>query len=287
MQPEPNRRRRDTKKNLVPDSASRCLCGWLFDFFVPGIFSILRFNVYSVEIALKNKQEIRETIWNLLEQKKAARFPGARGRIPNFVGSESCARWLQELKEWRDASVIKSNPDSPQRQIRYQALKEGKILYMAVPRLSSEKPFVELDPSKLKTKLYEASSIKGAFQYGRPVTLNQMKKIDLVICGSVAVNLKGERIGKGEGYSELEFGLAVEAGKLERNAPVITSVHELQLIDGRITRRSHDFSVNIILTPDRIIRCPADKYRPKGIYLNELTEEKIQAIPTLAKKFKI
>ncbi len=220
----------------------------------------------------------------MLEEKRAARFPGAHGRIPNFVGAESCAKWLQELDVWQNASVIKSNPDSPQRQIRYQALREGKIVYMAVPRLASEKPFVELDPRKLKSKLYEASSIKGSFRYGRPATLSEMKSIELVVCGSVAVNRKGERIGKGEGYSELEFALAVEAGKLDPNVPVLTSVHSLQIIKRPITRKIHDFSVDIILTPDQMIHCPSDQQRPTGIYWEELSEEKRKTIPVLAKK---
>lgn len=234
---------------------------------------------------MDEKQKIRERIWALLQEKKAARFPGARGRIPNFVGAESCAKWLAELSEWKQASVIKANPDSPQRQIRYQALQDGKIVYMAVPRLSTEKPFVELDPRKLKSKLYEASSIKGAFHLGRPVRLEQMKRIDLVICGSVAVNKKGERIGKGEGYSELEFALAVEAGILKRDVPIITSVHPLQIIHKRVTRKAHDFTTNVILTPERIFRCPADRKRPRGIYWDELSKEKRNAIPVLAKLY--
>jgi 5-formyltetrahydrofolate cyclo-ligase len=229
---------------------------------------------------IAEKQKIRERIWKLLEQNKASRFPGARGRIPNFVGSESCARWLNELPEWQNAKVIKSNPDSPQRQIRYQALKDGKIVYMAVPRLASTKPFVELDPHKLKN-LYEASSIKGASKFGRAVTLDEMRSIDLVVCGSVAVNQYGERIGKGEGYSELEFALAVEAGKLERNVPVITSVHPLQLINEQIDRKRHDFTVDIILTPNEILRCPPDRKRPKGIYWKDLDKQKIEEIPAL------
>ena len=152
---------------------------------------------------------------------------------------------------------------------------------MAVPRLAEPKPFVELDPKKLGNKLYEASSIKGAFQHGRPVSLEKMKAIDLVVCGSVAVNREGVRIGKGEGYSELEFALLVTAGKLLRNVPVLTSVHPLQVVDQSLERKRHDFRVDIILTPDEIIRCPKDKKRPQGIYWDDLPEEKRRAIPVL------
>jgi len=234
---------------------------------------------------MESKQEIRKRIWKLLDEKRVSRFPGARGRIPNFLGAERCAQWLKEFKEWKQAKVIKANPDSPQRQIRWRALKEGKIVYMAVPRLADEKPFVELDPARLKEKMYEASSIKGAFRYGRSVSLDKMKSIDLVVCGSVAVNLNGERIGKGEGYSELEFALAMEAKKLLPGVPVITSVHPLQIVQSRIRREPYDFAVNFILTPDKILRCGKDSKRPKGIYWNELSENKRNSIPVLLQLF--
>lgn len=174
----------------------------------------------------RKKQAIREKIWRLLETKGIARFPGARGRIPNFVGAEECARHLDNLNAWVTAQVIKINPDTPQRAIRHRGLQEGKVLYMAVPRLRKLECFIELDPEKIgEKKLWEASSIKGATLYGRPVTVMEMKPVDLIVCGSVAVCPDGSRIGKGEGYSDLEFALALEARKITPQTPILTSVH--------------------------------------------------------------
>ena len=117
---------------------------------------------------MKTKDALREAIWSLLQKQKVARFPGAEGRIPNFIGAEACARRVAEAAWWQTSKVLKINPDSPQRAIRQRALAEGKIIYMAVPRLRADKPFIELDPKKLKCSPYVASSIKGASQYGRP-----------------------------------------------------------------------------------------------------------------------
>ena len=136
---------------------------------------------------MRSKDAIREGVWSEMQKRRVARFPGALGRIPNFSGAEACAEMLAATVLWKSARVLKANPDSPQRAVRQRALAEGKILYMAVPRLRSEKPFIELDPKKLKVSPYAASSIKGAAQYGRPVTLEEVKPIDLVVCGSVAV----------------------------------------------------------------------------------------------------
>ncbi|HWO40938.1 MAG TPA: 5-formyltetrahydrofolate cyclo-ligase [Candidatus Eisenbacteria bacterium] len=230
---------------------------------------------------MSGKEAIRQRIWALLEAKKAARFPGAVGRIPNFIGAEACARRLTDLPAWRSARVLKVNPDSPQRPIRQKALEEGKVIYMAVPRLRSDKPFIALDPEKLKCSPRAASSIEGASKHGRPVKLEEVKPIDLVVCGSVAVNRRGGRVGKGGGYSDLEFALLVEEGKIASRTQVVTSVHPLQLVDDDLPMTVHDIPLSVIVTPEEIIKAEKTLRRPQGIYWDMLPAEKIEAIPVL------
>ena len=229
------------------------------------------------------KQEIRETVWSLMRAEGVARFPGARGRIPNFTGAEQCSGPVAELEVWQAARVIKANPDSPQRAIRHLALKQGKTIYMAVPRLRDEKCFVELDPSRLGKNLYAASSIKGAFEFGRQVTARQMNPVDLILCGSVAVRRYGARIGKGGGYSDLEYSIAIELGLVTRETPIVTTVHPLQIVTARIPLEPHDIPVDFIITPEKAIATKTRLRRPQGIYWDYLDEEKISAIPLLAK----
>ena len=219
-----------------------------------------------------------------MEEKKVARFPGAQGRIPNFIGAEACARLLAEKPYWKRARFLKVNPDSPQRAIRHKALAEGKIVYMAVPRLRDEKPFIELDPAKLDCSPYAASSIKGAARYGRSVSLDEVRKIDLIVCGSVAVNRRGARVGKGGGYSDLEFALLAENKRISAKTPIVTSVHALQIVDQDLPMTEHDIPLSAIVTPDDIIEVEPAFPRPKGIYWRMLADEKIDAIPVLQKK---
>jgi len=233
---------------------------------------------------MKSKDAIRKEIWALLAERKAARFPGAEGRIPNFIGAEACAQELARTPYWKAAKFLKINPDSPQRAIRQRALEEGKTIYMAVPRLRSEKPFIELDPQKLRCSPYAASSIKGAGQYGKPVRLQEVPKIDLVVCGSVAVNRRGARVGKGGGFSDLEFALLTENKKIGRKAPIVTSVHPLQIIDDEIPMTLHDIPLSVIITPREVIELDPPFPRPKGIYWNMLPQEKIAEIPVLKPK---
>ena len=66
-----------------------------------------------MEEAARAKQAVRRRVWALLERERAARFPGAEGRIPNFAGASVAAARLASLPAWRAARVVKSNPTPP------------------------------------------------------------------------------------------------------------------------------------------------------------------------------
>jgi 5-formyltetrahydrofolate cyclo-ligase len=152
---------------------------------------------------------------------------------------------------------------------------------MAMPRLRNQQPFIELDPTKLNCTPYTASSIQGAAKFGRLIGLDEIKKIDLIICGSVAVNRRGARVGKGGGYSDLEFALLTENKKIAAKTPIVTSVHPLQIVDQDLPMAEHDIPLSAIVTPGEITEIDAAFPRPRGIYWRMLRREKIEAIPLL------
>ena len=226
------------------------------------------------------KQRVREQVWRLMERRGAARFPGARGRIPNFPGAEDAARRLTELPEWRRARVIKANPDAPQLPARAAALEDGKRVYMAVPRLRDREPFVLLDPQRIGVPARRAASIKGAAAAGTKVRLEEVEPVDLILCGSVAVDRRGARVGKGGGYSDLELALLAEAGLVGEATAIVTTVHPLQVLDERLPETAHDFRVDRILTPDEVLRCRRTR-RPRGVLWDHLDPKKLEAVPAL------
>ena len=227
-----------------------------------------------------DKQRIREYIWRLLEEKGVAKFPKpVYGRIPNFVGSEIAASKILEFEEYRKARVVKVSPDSPQRYIRYRCLLDGKILIMPTPRL--REGFLILNPSKINRRNYEyASTIRGAFIYGEKILPEHLPRIDLIVTGSVAVTKNGLRLGKGGGYSELEYAILMEYDKVERSTPIATNVHDLQIVEW-LPREAYDLTVDIITTPTKIIKVKGRAERPSGIIWNLLTDEKIREIAIL------
>jgi 5-formyltetrahydrofolate cyclo-ligase len=50
------------------------------------------------------------------------------------------------LPVWHAARTVKAVPDKAQLPVRARALTEGKLVYMAVPRLADALPFFLLDP---------------------------------------------------------------------------------------------------------------------------------------------
>ena len=100
------------------------------------------------------------------------------------------------------------------------------------------------------------------------------------ITGSVAVSPKGGRVGKGGGYSDLEYGILKEYGAIDEKTPIITTVHDIQIVDD-IPMTEHDMPVDVIITPTKIIRTNTKCNKPKGILWEHLTEEKIEKIPLL------
>jgi 5-formyltetrahydrofolate cyclo-ligase len=228
------------------------------------------------------KQTIRRRVWSRLEAAGVV-DPGVAGSIPNFLGSEQAAERLAALPAWKTARVIKAVPDWAQLPVRIRALGDGKLVYMAAPRLATERPFYLLDPQVLSVPASQAAEPEVAARIASTVDISQMPPIDLVVVGSVAVNNRGARLGKGAGYADLEVGLLVEAGLITSQTTIATTVHELQVVDEDLPELPHDFRVDLIATPERVIWCDRPK-RPEGIDWQALRPEQIAAIPVLARR---
>jgi 5-formyltetrahydrofolate cyclo-ligase len=180
---------------------------------------------------------------------------------------------------------VKANPDSPQWPVRQRALEDGKTVYMAVPRLAEEQPFFLLDPDELEESPRQASSIGGAGRNARSVDVEDLEPVDLVVVGCVGVGEDGARLGKGGGYSDLEFAVAREAGLISDRTVIVTTVHEIQVLGAdEIPMTGHDVPLDLIVTPERTIDCRDGVFtRPRGIVWEALTEAKIAAIPLLTR----
>ena len=217
-----------------------------------------------------------------MDREGVSRFPGAEGRIPNFAGAKAAAERLAKHPDWMRAETVKANPDSPQTHARRLALAQGKCLVMAVPRLREQHPFRLLDPKRLsESQLREAATIKGALRHGKVIDLDEVPELDFVLTGSVAVNLKGARLGKGGGFSDLEFALLSEAGRIDRRTVIATTVHPIQILRENLLMTGHDIPVNLVATPRAVVEVDGAYKRPTGILWDHLQPPQIHEIPVL------
>lgn len=230
------------------------------------------------------KDALRDRVWSALADQKAVRR-NPFGHIPNFIGAEQAAERLAELPIWQTATTVKCNPDSPQMPVRLRALQEGKRLYMAVPRLSRKKCFVELTAKALMQKgvsLKDAAYMRNALIHGKLVSFEEMVPIDLVIVGCVAASSQGGRTGKGAGFADLELAMLTQFGLIQPATPIVTTVHDLQLVDASLLpMQPHDWAVNWVITPNVVVETHPLYAKPNGIDWDTIRPEQLKAIPIL------
>ena len=230
------------------------------------------------------KDQLRQEIWAALETRNFAIGP-AFSRIPNFVGADKAAARLAELAIWQTAKVVKSNPDPPQIPVRLRALQDGKILYMPVPELTADFPFLEMDPVRLQQQgipFETVATAEGAMQYGKRVDWREMQPYDLCVVGCVAVTRNGGRTGKGAGFADLELGIMRLVGLVTPATPVVTTVHSTQVVDNeRVVMVNHDTPLDWVITPDEAIKTQTHYPDPQGIDWEAVQPDQYENIPFL------
>ncbi|MBM6616956.1 5-formyltetrahydrofolate cyclo-ligase [Bacillus suaedaesalsae] len=225
------------------------------------------------------KQDIREEKWQHLTEHKLGRFPfPLQNRIPNFKGAEKAAHFVTTMPEYRQAKVVKVNPDSPQLPIRAQVLKDGKTLLVPTPRLKAGFIIVmpEWVPNGEERKAASLSHIKS---YGKEIPLSEIPRIDLFFTGSVALHPDGRRVGKGEGYSDREYAIMRELGNPD--VPIIGTIHSAQLTNHDVPRDRFDLTVDWIATEKELIKTNSPYPKPSGIEWDIVTEEELVEMPVL------
>ncbi|NWY64813.1 MTHSD protein, partial [Erithacus rubecula] len=231
-----------------------------------------------------SKWEIREKVWEHLEASGLAEFPRpVRGRIPNFKGSVQACCSLGQLGAFSRARQVKVDPDKPLEGARLAALQARKTLLVPTPRLRTGL-FNRIVPPPGATKeiLRRCATSQGIKDYSVPVGLDGKAQVDLVVVGSVAVSEKGWRIGKGEGYADMEYAMMVSMGAVQEDTPVVTIVHDCQVLDiAEELLDDHDLTVDYILTPTRTIQTNCKRPKPQGIIWHKVSSEMLRKIPIL------
>jgi 5-formyltetrahydrofolate cyclo-ligase len=128
---------------------------------------------------------------------------------------------------------------------------------------------------------WEAAAKEGAAKAGQKVAANELPSVDLVICGSVAVNRQGARIGKGGGFSDLEVAFLVEAGVIRPDTVLATTVHPSRWWTSPSPKPSTTSAWISSSRPTRPSGAPS-RTGPPGILWEHLDQDKIDEVPALA-----
>ncbi|MGP1909608.1 5-formyltetrahydrofolate cyclo-ligase [Metabacillus sp. JX24] len=225
------------------------------------------------------KDKIRQNKWQRLEDEKLGGFPfPLKNRIPNFKGAAAAAELVSQMDIYKNAEVVKINPDAPQLPLRARVIKDGKTLLVPTPRLKAGFIMLKREwvPSGEERK---AVSLKNIRQYGKEISLSEMPKVDLFVAGSVAVHKDGRRIGKGEGYSDREYAIMRELGNPDM--PVISTIHSIQVTEEDFKVDTYDLPVDYIVTEQGIIETDTPYKKPDGIQWDLVTEEEKKEMPVL------
>ncbi|XP_076438003.1 uncharacterized protein LOC143277145 [Babylonia areolata] len=240
-------------------------------------------NSAGVEVS---KWSIRSKIWDHLEKNDLVNFPRpCNNRIPNFVDAAVAAEKVAELEQFKSARTIKINPDKPQENARFLTLEANKTLLVPTPRLRTGL-FNKITPPEDANKemLRKCSTALGTKEHSKKISLKDKIGVDLVIVGSVAVSKEGHRIGKGEGFADLEYAMMATMEAVGPDTVVVTTVHDDQIVEiPEELVEDHDLTVDIIVTPTQVIMTGCKRPKPQGIIWSKLDYEKLYRIPVLRK----
>ncbi|NWI73709.1 MTHSD protein, partial [Dryoscopus gambensis] len=204
-------------------------------------------------------------------------------------GSLQACCSLRELDVFRRAREVKVDPDKPLEGARLAALQARKTLLVPTPRLRTGL-FNRIVPPPGATKevLRKCATSQGVKEFSVPVGLDGKAQVDLVVVGSVAVSEKGWRIGKGEGYADMEYAMMVSMGAVREDTPVVTIVHDCQVLDiAEELLDDHDLTVDYILTPTRTIQTNCKRPKPQGIMWHKASSILIQVSSEMLGKIPI
>ena len=68
---------------------------------------------------------------------------------------------------------------------------------------------------------------------------------------------------------------------MDAGTPVVTTVHDLQVVGDAIPMTTHDVPIDIVVTPTQVIRTAHRLPRPRGLRWTELSAEQLAAMPPL------
>ncbi|KAH8414316.1 hypothetical protein KR215_002992 [Drosophila sulfurigaster] len=239
----------------------------------------------TAQPAEPTKRSLRVQTWKKIQEGKVGLgFNGIFNRIPAFVDADKAAALLIQEEEFKKAQHIKVTIDRALHDFKEQALLANKSVYLPSTRDSSALFLkVEVPEDATDEQKKESLRVQDIQKFRSEIGLDSKLKLDLVVIGSVVVSRDGYRIGRGNGFADLDIGLLIELGVITPQTAIVTIVHDVQVVDTLPVNlfQKYDSPVDIIVTPTEVIRVAKRLPRPSGVFWELLSERRLKILPVL------
>jgi len=229
---------------------------------------------------------LRQRVWSDL--RRVAR-PDSRFHwdfsafIPDFEGSEACAAAVQALAVYRQAQVVCATPDNGLAEFRQRCLADGKTLI--VPTYALGRGFWQLAPQAVPPDQQAfAATLDGLERFGQPYELEAVPLSvcpTLLVTGASVINTEGVRISADPSYFDLEWLILRSLELVTAQTPIVTIVHDCQVVEWPCAPRPISTITDFIVTPSRVLEVGPRYPKPDRLAWDELAWDVIREVPLL------
>jgi 5-formyltetrahydrofolate cyclo-ligase len=233
-----------------------------------------------------NKAQARAAVWSKLNKvaKPDSRFHlDFNEYIPDFEGSQAATARLTELDIYHQAKTLFITPDNCLEHLRAQTARDGKV--QIISSYGIRRGMIELKAQKVPAGMEEYAVVLDVIEgLGRYITLAELQeryRFDLVVTGASVVSQSGVRFGKGHGFFDLEWAMFYQIGVVDQSTPVVSFVHDYQVVDIELTPSPYDTICDLIVTPTRLIHIHDPQKPTQGVIWDKLEPGMMDSIPPL------
>jgi 5-formyltetrahydrofolate cyclo-ligase len=229
---------------------------------------------------------IRDKIWLRLHEvaKPDSRYHMFFSEvIPDFKDSEKAIDRIVALPAFTSSKLAFITPDNCLVDLRRRLIEAGTPFVMSTYGIYRGFLYMAKGMVPKGAELY-AAWLDGMEHFARPISLeeiNRLGEIDIMVTGASAVSMDGVRVGKGHGFFDLEWGMFSDLELVNEKTPVITVVHDVQLVEDKLQPGATDIAVDFIATPTKLIEVQRRTKRPHGIKWELLDPIQIELTPPI------
>jgi len=156
--------------------------------------------VVVIPYKFRNKDELRKWLWKYLSDYHLKMVPRpCFARIPGFQAAEVAVARLCKQPRWEAAEAVLVGPDDVTEEVRKEALRAGKRLWVPIPG-GTECHRLE---GIAKKDAQVAAMMKEIGRFSRVVPLAEAAGTPLLVTGALSVDRFGNWLGQGAVFGEM------------------------------------------------------------------------------------